>query len=792
MIKNYFKAAFRHLVNNKVHTFINISGLAAGMAVAMLIALWMWDELSFNKYHQNYDRIARVMQNQTFDGEVRTWGSQAMQMGPELRNTYGNHFRYVVVSSFNERHILSSGDKRFSKTGNFMEPEAPDMLTLKMLKGTRAGLKDPGSILLAASTAETLFGDADPVNQVIQIDNKLNVKVTGVYEDLPYNSSFNDLHFIAPWQLKVRNENLEARVGWGNSWFQVFVQIADRADMQQVSAGIKKAKANKEGEEGARYNPEIFLHPMSKWRLYSDFKNGVIIGGGIKYVWMFGIIGVFVLLLACINFMNLSTARSEKRAKEVGVRKAIGSLRSQLVSQFFAESLLLAVLAFVLSMLLVMLILPWFNNVADKKVSILWLNPWFWLGCIGFTIITGLIAGSYPALYLSSFKPVKVLKGTFRVGQLAAIPRKVLVVLQFSVSATLIICTVIVFSQIQYARNRPIGYSRHDLLALPQTENLKKHYEAFRNDLLSTGTAIAVSQSESTAPGVGVTNSGFVWRGKDPGMQDEIVTVGVDHTFGKTIDWQIKEGRDFSPAFASDTFGFILNEAAVKYMGFKDPIGEQVRAFGGNYHVIGVVKDMMMQSPYDPIRQMIFYIDIYDRINFVNIKINPGLSAGAALGKIEQLFKKYDPVTPFEFSFADEEYDANFRSEERIGKLAGFFTILAILISCLGLFGMASFMAEQRTKEIGIRKVLGASVLNLWGLLSGDFVALVCIALIIATPLAWYFMHNWLQHYQYRTSISWWIFVATGIGAVSLTLVTVSYQAIKTALTNPVKSLKAE
>ncbi|WP_247236992.1 ABC transporter permease [Telluribacter sp. SYSU D00476] len=795
MLRNYFKIALRNLVNNKMYSFINIFGLATGMGVAILIGLWLYDELSYDSYHQNSDRIALVMQNQTFDDGVRTWDSQAMQLGPELRNTYGSNFKYVVMATGTINPILSVGDKKFIKSGRYMEPEAPEMLTLKILSGTRDGLKDPSSILLSKSVAHAFFGDADPVGKLMKIDNKLTVEVTGVYEDLPQNSSFAELKFIAPWQLLVNSEGYDTKLTWGNSWFQAFVQIADHVDMDKVSSAIKLAKWErvKNLDYEAPYRSELFLHPMKRWHLYEEFKNGVNVGGRIQYVWMYGIIGAFVLLLACINFMNLSTARSEKRAREVGIRKAIGSVRTQLITQFYSESLLVAFFAFVLSLLLVLLALPFFNEVAGKTIEILWVNPWFWVACVGFSFLTGLIAGSYPALYLSSFIPIKVLKGTFRVGRLAAIPRKALVVVQFTVSVTLIIGTIIIFRQIQYSKNRPIGYSRSGLLSIPmKTDEVRQGYDVLRNDLLATGAAVELSKSESQVTNAGITNGGFNWRGKAPGMQDEQVTVGVNHEFGKTIDWKIKEGRDFSRAFATDSSGFILNEAAVTYMGFKKPLGERIKAFGRTYTVIGVVKNMVMDSPYEPIRPTIFYIDSFDRVFWINVKINPQLSASEALFTIETVFKKHNPTTPFEFKFADEQYDAKFRSEERIGKLASFFAVLAIFISCLGLFGLASFVAEQRTKEIGIRKVLGASVANLWQMLSKDFVVLVVVSLFIATPLAYYFMNGWIQNYTYRTEISWWIFALTAVGALVITLLTVSFQALKAALLDPVRSLRSE
>ncbi|MBC7919491.1 MAG: ABC transporter permease [Ferruginibacter sp.] len=796
MLRNHFKIAWRNLTRNRVYSVINIFGLATGMAVAILIGLWLYDEFSYDTHHQNYDRIAQVMQNQTFDGEVRTWDNQAMQLGPELRDSYGNHFKYIVMASGTNDHILSAGEKRLNKSGAYMEPQVPDLLTLKMLKGTRAGLNDPSSILLSESVAQSFFGDADPVGALMKIDNKLIVKVTGVYEDLPRNSSFADLTFIAPWELLIKSEEFDKKLTWGNSWFQTFVQVTDQADIGNVSAAIKYAKLNrlrKEKTDDVRSKPELFLHPMSRWHLYGEFKNGVNVGGRIQYVWMYGTIGVFVLLLACINFMNLSTARSEKRAKEVGIRKVVGSARSQLISQFFTESIVVALLAFALSLLLVPLALPLFNETADKKMEMLWANPWFWLTGIGFSLITGLIAGSYPALYLSSFVPVKVLKGTFRLGRLAALPRKALVVVQFTVSITLIIGTVIVFRQIQFTKNRPVGYSRNGLLTIPmQTEEVRQGYEALRNDLLGTGAVVELSQSESPVTNAGITNGGFEWRGKAPGMQDEQVTVGVTHEFGKTVDWKIKEGRDFSRAFATDSSGFILNEAAVKYMGFDQPLGEQVKAFGRTYTVIGVVKNMVMQSPYEAVGPIIFYIDAFKRTNFINVKINPRTSVSEALATIGTVFKQHNPTTPFEFKFADDAYAAKFRSEEQVGRLARYFSGLAIFISCLGLFGLASFTAEQRTKEIGVRKVLGATVINLVTLLSGDFLKLVLVALLIATPLAWYFLSGWLQAYAYRTDLAWSVFALSGLGAVGIALLTVSFQSVKAARMNPVKSLRTE
>lgn len=796
MFKNYFKIAWRSLLKNKVSSIINIGGLAVGMAVAMLIGLWIWSELSFNKNFQNYDRIAQVMQNQTFNGEVQTWNSEPLPLAAVLRNNYGDNFKHIILSDWTGEHMLWVGEKRIKTSGNYMEPSVADMLSLHMLKGTRAGLQDMNSIMLSASVAKTYFGDTDPLNKVMRLDNKSDVKVTGVYEDIPVNSSFGDLGFIAPWQLMVKNRDLENVLRenpWGASWFQVFVQIADNADMNAVSEKIKEAKAINatKQEEGSKNRPEIFLQPMSKWHLYADFKNGVHAGGRIIYVWLFGTIGAFVLLLACINFMNLSTARSGKRAREVGVRKAVGSLRGQLIYQFFTESILVAVFSFVISIVLLLLVLPFFNSIADKETTVPFNNLIFWIAGTLFTIITGLIAGTYPALYLSSFKAVKVLKGTFRAGRFAAMPRKVLLVLQFTVSIVLIVGTLVIFKQIEFAKDRPVGYNRNNLITL-SAEGLHDHFEVFRNDLIQTGKIADAAESETNLTNTFITNSGFTWRGKSPGMQEEFVTLGITTEFGKTVNWQIKEGRDFSRDFATDSSAIIVNEAAAKYLGFEHPVGE-ILQWGEDeqVHIIGVVKDMITQSPYDPVKQSFFYLR-KGYLGSINIKVAPTTSMTDALNTIKTIFKKYNPQQPFAYKFVDEDYAKNFDTEVRVGKLATFFAILAIFISCLGVFGMASFAVEQRTKEIGVRKVIGATVFNIWQLLSKDFVRLVIIAFLIAVPLSYYFMHNWLQNYTYRTTLSWWIFAATGIGALLITLITVSFQSIKAAIANPVKSLRTE
>jgi len=794
MIKNYFKSSWRNLIKNKAQSVINIAGLSVGMSAALLIGLWMWDELSFDKYHENYNSIAQVMEQKTNSGFINTGVAVPQPLAPALFKNYQSDFKHVVMASWTEGHILAVGDKKISYRGNFMGPDGPEIFTLRMRRGTRNGLNDPSSILLSSSVADALFGKHDPLGQLIQLDNTASFKVTGVYEDLPKNTSLHDLAFIGPWHYYAAAHDWVKKSvdDWSENSFQIYVQLAPNADIKKVSSRIKDIKLKNVTGEDAKGKPVILLQPMAKWHLYSEFKNGVNTGGAIEYVWMFGIIGIFVLILACINFMNLSTARSEKRAKEVGVRKAIGSLRTQLMNQFFFESLSMAALAFCVALLLTLLVLPFFNELSHKSMSIPWNNPFFWISSIVFTVFTGIVAGIYPALYLSSFKPAKVLKGTFKAGRSAALPRKVLVTTQFVVSIVLIIGTIIVFRQIQFAKNRPVGYNRNGLVALDvKTDDLEKHFTAFESELNAAGVIAGIAQATSPMTAVHNSRSDMEWKQKDPNLRYDFANVRLTSEYGKTTGWHIVTGRDFSGQFLTDTSAVILNEAAVKYMGLTHPLGEMIRFNDKDYVVIGVVKDLVMQSPYEPAKQTIFYLGSGDFDNIV-LRISPALSTHEALSKIGAIFKKYSPSAPFAYKFVDEDYANKFQNEERVGKLAGVFAMLAIFISCLGLIGMASFMAEQRTKEIGVRKVLGASVLNLWALLSGEFVMLALVALIIATPVGYYLTQKWLQNFTYRTQLSWWIFVATGLGGLLITLLTVSFQSVKSAIANPVRSLRTE
>ncbi|MEP6951143.1 MAG: ABC transporter permease [Ginsengibacter sp.] len=803
MLKNYLKIAWRNLVKNKIYSFINIGGLAIGMAVAMLIGLWVYDEVTFNKSHQNYESVAQVRRYYTDPSTHETNGVDNMHypMAAILRSDYKQYFKHVVMAWWLGDYSVSTGDKKIAGKGEFMDAEGLDMLSLKMLKGNYASLNDPHSIILSKSTAEAFFGKDDPINKSLKIDNRIDVIVTGVYEDIASNSRFEEVQFFAPWNLWVASNDWiqQTKNSWDNSSFPIFVQLQPKVSMETANAAIKDFFYNsipKEVATGMKmYKAHAFLYPMKDWHLYSDFKNGLPDGGRITFVWLFGIVGIFVLLLACINFMNLSTARAENRAKEVGIRKAIGSLKGQLIQQFLSESFLVVFVAFILSLLLILLSLSWFNELADKKISIPFSNPFFWLFNLIFITITSLLAGAYPSFYLSAFEPVKVLKSSIRLGRFAALPRKVLVVVQFTVSVILVIGTTIVYKQIMFAQNRPLGYNREGLITIPKNDpNYEGKLDVLRTELLNTGMVASMELSSSPLTEIWNNSSDFDWIGKQP-REYSFATANVSYGFGKMVGWHFISGRDFSKTFATDTTKIIINETAAKDIGFKNPVGEFIKFGGGTQsrQIVGVIKDMVMGSPYEPEKRAIFFLDAkYQAASQIDIKIKPTVSTNAALPKIEAVFRSIVPSAAFDYKFVDEEYAKKFSQEQRIGKLSTFFAILAILISCLGLFGLASFVAEQRTKEIGIRKVIGASIYSIWNLLSKEFLGLVMISLLIACPVAYYFMNNWIEQYTYHARISWWIFVAAGAGALVITLLTVSFQAIKAAIANPVKSLRTE
>lgn len=799
MFKNYLKIAWRNLIKNKGYTAINVGGLALGMAVTIIIGLWIQDELSNNNYFSKKDKIAQVFQSQTFNGEIGTGPAIPRPLEKALRDGYADNFKHLVMSTWNNSRYLKYKEKSLSKTGYFMQPEAPEMLDLKILKGEKDGLRELNSVMLSESVAHALFGNDEPIGKTLEVNNQYDVMVSAIYEDIPFNNSFHDAEYLMPWDkvLATQEWMRNSEDQWGNNSFQMFVEIADNTTMAKVTETIVNVKKNID-EDNAQFNPQLFLFPMNEWYLRSNFENGKQSGGRIKYVWLFGIIGAFVLLLACINFMNLSTARSEKRAKEVGIRKSIGSQRGQLINQFLSESFLVVLFAFFVGIVIVLLSLDGFNDLSKKEISFPWGNGLFWLSSLVFILFTSLVAGSYPALYLSSFRPVDVLKGTFKAGKYAGLPRKILVVVQFTVSVAFIIGTVIVMQQINHAKNRPVGYDKEGLVQIPTfSQDFEGKYELMREEFLGSNAVVEMSTSSSPTTQIWSNRNGFDWEGKPEGFQEDLAWTEVSHDYAKSLNLKIVQGRDFSKEFASDSNAVLINQTAVKYMGLVNPVGKLLKDSDDEdpnppLKIIGVVEDMITQSPYQPVKQGLYVYDKNGNSSFYNLRLNPNQSANQNIAVVERIFKEHFPNLPFQYDFVDEEYGEKFASEERIGTLSGIFTALAILISCLGLFGLTSFVAEQRTKEIGVRKVLGASVFNVWNMLSKDFLKLVTISCFIAIPISYYVMNGWLQDYPYRVILEWWIFVLAVVGALAITILTVSFQAIKAANANPVNSLRTE
>jgi ABC-type antimicrobial peptide transport system permease subunit len=793
MLKNYFLLAWRHLLKNRGYTAINIAGLSIGMAIALVIGLWVTDELSFDHYAPNHRRIAQGMvnmhlNNATKKDEFFTGDVVMVPLGKALGSQYKNLFTRVALTDFGKGNsrLFNFGDKTVSGIALTAQPDLPSMFGFRMLNGNAGATKDPSTIIIAQSLATALFGNSDPIGKTVKVDNSREFRVGGTYADLPRNTSFHGLQAVLPWDNPGNNYHSQ-NTNWQDHNGSLYVELAPGVTVEQATARIKDLPT----PFAKDYHEEAFVYPLDKAYLYNEFNFNKPDGGRISMVWLFGIIGAFVLFLACINFMNLSTARSEKRAKEVGIRKTIGSLRSQLIAQFLSESVLLAVISLFFALLLTQASLSFFNDLAAKQMSVPWTNPLFIIAILGFTLFTGIVAGSYPAFYLSAFKPVKVLKGAITTGKKGSLPRQILVVLQFTVSLTLIIGTTIVFRQILYTQDRPVGYDREGLFTVDMnTPDINNHYESLRTELIQQGLASNVAAS-NMKPTDFQNGNGLEWSGQRPDQKTiGFNNVNISPDYGKTIGWTIIRGRDLSRDFITDSTGAILNEKAVKAIGFKDPIGQIVKLFGKPYNIVGVSADMVNNSPYDSVYPAIFVGGGSTGETIVRIK--PGLNPHNALAKMATVFKKYNPSSPFLYKFVDEAYAAKFETEKRIGNLAAVFTSLAIFISCLGLFGLAAFVAEQRTKEIGVRKVLGASIFNLWGLLSKDFLKLTIISILLSVPLAWYGMSKWLQGYLYQAPLSWWIFAAAGAGLMAITLLTVSYQSLKAALMSPVKSLRSE
>ena len=791
MIRSYIIIAWRNVIRNQTLSIINIMGLAVGMTFTLLISLWVKHELSFDRFHENYSRIGMIMRHTQSSDAKNTNANVPLPLYDELVASHPE-LKNITRLDWGEAHNLRVGDHKFMEQGYYADPGFLKMFSFPLISGDpETALQEPASIVVTEALAKVLFQNNDAVGKVVTFDNKHELTVTGVLKNVPENSSLQ-FEFLVPFEFNIMaNEYVKReRPRWGNNFIRTIVELKEGESFDGFSATIENLiKTIRNDDKEAK----LFAFPAARWRLYSKFENWVNVGGKIEYVQMFGIVGVLVLLIACINFMNLATARSEKRIKEVGIRKAIGSQKSQLVGQFIAESMLTVFIAFILSLLLANLVLPLLNNLGFENVSLEstfhnggWLIFWMLIACIA----TGLVAGSYPALYLSSFIPAKALKGISHSGRNSITTRKVLVVTQFTFSIALVIGTAVVFRQIQFAKNRPLGYNPDNFISIPATDDLRNSYPVLKRELLNKNYIESVSKGSSPMTAIYSSWTDFSWAGKDPNATIPLSVIMTEYDYEKTTGVELIQGRSFSPLFA-DSASVLLNESAVRIAGFKQPIGEIINFGDERLTVVGVVKDVVMLDPFNAVRPAIYMFNP-NRVSDIFIRLKPGADLREALSGIQHIVETYNPAYPFQYNFVDDEFQKKFTLENQVGKLAAVFAVLAVFISCLGLFGLVTFMAEQRVKEIGVRKVLGASVLNVWRLLSTDFVKLVIVSFIIATPVAYYFLENWLSKYNYRTDLPWWIFAACGTAGLVVTILTISFQAVKAATANPVKSLRSD
>jgi len=785
MIKNYFKTAFRNLWKNKTFGFLNIIGLGVGIACTALIMLWVEDEIGYNMFIPNHEHVYQLMENQSYDAKTYTFSAlpgllakTLKEETPEIKNA-GRMY-------WGAEWLFTLGDKEIYEDGNFADSSIFQIFSFPFLMGDpKTAFNEVNSVVISEKMAKKFFGDSNPLGQTIKVNNEKDYKITGVLKDLPANSSY-EFEWLVPFKV-IEDKNAWMQ-NWNTNGVMTFVELQPTADPNQVNQKLYGFIQSHDSSATAH----AFLLASKDWHLRSNFEEGKQTGGRIEYVRLFSLIALIVLIIACINFMNLSTARSEQRSREVGVRKVMGAGKCMLVSQFLGESIFMSFLGVLFSIAIIFAVLPAFNHLVDKKLSLNLFNPLHSGGLIIIGIITGSLAGSYPSLYLSSFNPIAVFKG-LSAGKRnsAAIVRKGLVISQFVISIVLIISTVVIYQQIQHVKNRQLGYDKEHMIYMGTPGNIKEHFESIRQDLLATGVVQNAALSYSRLLDMGNSSGGFKWEGKDPKSDVLITTETVNSYYISTTGMKLKEGREFYEGVNTDTSSIIINETLEKIMGNGSAVGKIIRVDNQQWTVVGVVKDFIYSDMYKKPDPLIFFCA---QIPFQNmfIRLKAGVDLNTALAKTGDVLKKDNPGYPFEYKFMDEEFNRLFRSEMLIGTLSRLFAILAIFITCLGLFGLAAYTAERRTKEIGIRKVLGATIANVVTLLSKDFLQLVAIAALIAFPVSWLMMNKWLQDYAYRITIDWWVFILAGITALIIALMTVSYQAFKSAIMNPVKSLRTE
>ncbi len=786
MIRNYFKIAWRNLIKNKSFSLLNIAGLSIGLAIVILVAIWISFEVSYDQFHENKTRIYEVNNQELVDGDIWTWNSTPKIMASVIKKDYPeveNTVRYFDEISF----LFSIGDKKIKTSGTIVDEDFLKVFSFPLLEGdkTRA-LNGVNSVVITQDLANKLFDKDNPIGQVLKIDNTDTFTITGVLKDLPQNTDFK-FDFLLPWSYLVQKGWNE--VNWSNNCITTYAKLKAGVDYSRFSNKIKNLRKKYD-----KASPEMvtYLYPFSRTHLYSEFENGVETGGKIDTIRIIGFIAFIILIIACINFMNLSTAQSEKRSKEVGIRKVAGAKRNMLVFQFLGESMLITFIAAIVAFLIVLLVLPSFSAFTNTSLSLNVSNNWFWLFVIGIILFTGLLAGSYPALYLSGFKPSSILKKTFNKVNALITPRKVLVVVQFSIAIILVTATLTIRQQMEKVQNRQSGYSKDNLVYINIEGDIEKNYSLIKNELLAAN--IATSVTKTSAPLTeGWSNSwDFTWKGKDPNNKTLVQRFVADEAIIKTAGLKLITGRDFDlNMYPTDSSAVIINEAAVKLMGFKTPIGQIIKDNGMDWHVIGVVKDFVLQSPFQDVAPMVIE-GAKGFFNVIHVKFATIHTLSENLSKTETIFKRFNSEYPFDYQFIDKAYAKKFDDLKKMENLVSILTLLTIIISCLGLFGLASYMAQNRTKEIGVRKILGASISHISYLLTKEFLKPIIVAFIVGFPLAWHFMNRWLETFTYRITMSWWVFAISAFLILCIASVTVSYQSMKAAITNPANSLRAE
>jgi putative ABC transport system permease protein len=789
MLMHHLKIAWRNGKKNKTFSLINIIGLALGITCSLLILLWVQDERSIGNEQLNGNRLYILYERQYIDQKVDAGyyspGLLAFELKkkiPEVECAVGYMRSYQTT--------FEAGNKTFKQDGAWTGADYFSMFSYHLLQGNRAtALSTPSGIAISNKMAIQFFGGASAaMGKTIRYKNHRDFIVSAVFADLPAHV-FQKFDFLMNWSALI------SEYGWLNDWVnnspQTYIMLRAKANPELTGKKILHFLDAYNKSQTANFRIELHMQKFGDIYLHTNFVNGIITGGRIQYVWLFSGVALFILLIACINFMNLTTARSARRTKEIGIRKVSGAFRSSLIRQFLGEALGITMLSVIMSLLLIYLLLPGFNQITGKQINFPYSSIRFWLFLFALTMVTGLISGSYPALFLSSFNPVHVLKGPPKFSRDNVIFRRGLVVFQFTLSIVLIIGTIYISKQIDYVQHINLGYDRENLLYIPLEGDLSRQYELFKQQALQGPGIKSVSRASDEPTYLSNGTGSVVWEGKDPNTDPQFTTISSGYDFVQTLNLHLLLGRDLSRDFASDSSGYLVNEEALRILKYKDPIGKPLSLWDVHSVIVGVLKDFHFSSLHDPIKPLIVHLGESDQGGTILVRVKPGMSK-EAVTNLEKICKTLNPQFPFTYSFSDQAYQSLYKSEEIVSRLSNYFASLAIFISCIGLLGLAIFTAEQRTREIGIRKVLGASVVSLFTLLSGEYILLVLLALLIACPIAWWCMDIWARDFAYRVNVQWWIFPAAGMGALCIALITVSFQAIKTAMVKPVTSLRSE